>query len=520
MPTVTAPDAATAHRAAWLRSAVLGFLAWVIGLIALPLDRAPALLLLGALVIVPLGLALLDDLGEILRRSRLQPFLPWVQLLCAGVLLASFPLYPGWRAGLLALPWLGFTGLVALLGLFRLVTHGYRTAAGIATSAALMFLAVGGGWTLASRWGIEPMGFREPIVLLTGVHFHYAGFALPILTGLAAGTLRHVGARLAVASVVIGVPFVAVGITAGRSEPVVELSAAWFMGTACLLVVWLQGEMAVRATSWPERLLFALSGLALLAGMTLAAVYALSTFRDAYWLTIPQMIPWHGTLNALGFALPGLLAWHLRRLRGTELQVVLSSLGGQPQLDEWEKRPPWPGIEDGPVEGDRRDVYEREVGVEAPGAPEPDGLHRRGAAAILRFDIFPPRLVRSVLRREPLQVGDTVGICYHQAPGIDLFFAARVVACFDEEAGGIWRTGFTYRTLVGHPEHGEETFSAEKDLATGRVIVALRSWSRPGTVLALTFAPWVRRQQVRASQAAVGHLADMAKPQAATPAIP
>jgi uncharacterized protein (UPF0548 family) len=371
---------------------------------------------------------------------------------------------------------------------------------------------VGGAWTVASRWGLEPMGFREPIVLLTGVHFHYTGFALPILTGLAAASLRRLPAPLAVAGVVLGVPLVAAGITVGRSVPVVELSAAWFLAVTCLLVVGLQAAMAVRTPGWPERGLFTLSGLALLASMSLAAVYALSTFRAAYWLTIPQMIPWHGTLNALGFALPGLLAWNLARLRGTELQIVLPALGGKPDLEAWEKRPLWPGVEDGATKEDRQDAHEREVGVEAPGVPEPNGLHRRAAAAILRYDIFPPRLVRPVVRRAPVQVGDTVGICYHQAPGLDLFFAARVVACFDEEKGSVWRTGFTYRTLVGHPEYGEETFSVEKDMATGRVIVALRAWSRPGTVLALMFAPWVRRQQVRAGRAAPEHLATIAKP--------
>jgi uncharacterized protein (UPF0548 family) len=320
--------------------------------------------------------------------------------------------------------------------------------------------------------------------------------------------------------VVLGVPFVAVGITAGRSEPVVELSAAWFLALTCLLVVGLQWTMAARAASWPERLLFALSGLAILAGMSLAAIYALSTFRSAYWLTIPQMIPWHGTINAFGFALSGLLAWHVARLRGTELQVVVSALGMSPRLDMWEKRPFWPGVENGPGPGDRQDAYEREAGTEAPGAPEPDGAHCRAAAAILRYDIFPPGLVRPVLRRTPVRVGDTVGICYRLAPGIGLFFAARVTGCFDEEKGGVWRTGFTYRTLIGHPEYGEETFSVEKEMATGRVIVALRSWSRPGTVLALLLPPWVRRQQVRASGAALAHLADIAKPKAATPAAP
>jgi uncharacterized protein (UPF0548 family) len=503
--------AALTHRAAWLRSAILGLIAWLIGLFVAASDRAPALLLFGALVVVPLGLALLDDPGAWSQRIRPLGALPWVHLLCAVLLLPSFALYPGDRAGLLAAPWLAFTGIVALLGVARLVAHGYRSAEGIAPSAAMIFLAVGGGWTLASRWGMEPMGFREPIVLLTGAHFHFAGFALPILTGLAAGKLRHPIGRIAVGGVILGVPFVAVGITAGRSVPLVELSAAWFLAATCLLVVGLQWALAVRAAGWPERLLFGVSGLALLAGMSLAGVYALSTFRAAYWLTIPQMIPWHGTLNALGFALPGLLAWHLARLRGSELQVVVPALGETSHLDGWEKRPLWPGVEDGPGPRDRRDAYEREIGVEPPGPPELAGVHRRAAAAILRYDIFPPRLVRPVLRRAPVQVGDTVGIAYRAAPGVELLFAARVVACFDEERGGVWRTGFTYRTLVGHPEYGEETFSVEKDLATGRVIVALRSWSRPGTVLAMLLPPWVRRQQVRASAAAVAHLAEVAR---------
>ena len=329
---------AIAYRAAWLRSVILGFLAWIIGLFAIQPDWCATLLLFGALVVVPLGLALIDDLS---RWGIALACSPSCRGSISSALSRCSPLSrstPASAPGHLALPWLGFTTLVALLGFIRLVRDGYRTAAGIATSAAMIFLAIGGGWTLASRWGMEPMGFREPIVLLTGAHFHFAGFALPILTGLAAGTLRNTRARLAVAGVVVGVPFVAVGITVGKSIPVVELSAAWFLAITCLLVVGLQWELAVRTTGWPECLLFALSGLALLAGMSLAAVYALSTFQGAYWLTIPQMIPWHGTLNALGFALPGLLAWHIARMRGTELQMVLSVLGEVPCLDEWEKR--------------------------------------------------------------------------------------------------------------------------------------------------------------------------------------
>ncbi|HVR73446.1 MAG TPA: DUF1990 family protein [Planctomycetota bacterium] len=141
----------------------------------------------------------------------------------------------------------------------------------------------------------------------------------------------------------------------------------------------------------------------------------------------------------------------------------------------------------------------------------PRGAHRRVAERILAYEVFPPRWITGVLRRRPVEVGDTVGIRFHFAPGIDLFFAARVVSVLDGEAGGTWSTGFTYRTLVGHPELGEETFSVEKDLASGRVSAALRSWSRPGTLLAKAFAPLVRVFQVRASRAALDHLSTLAR---------
>ncbi len=193
------------------------------------------------------------------------------------------------------------------------------------------------------------------------------------------------------------------------------------------------------------------------------------------------------------------------------MQLIWTALKQVPRLADWEGRPFWPGTDRGPGPRDRRDAYEREVAVEAPGPPEPSGPHRRVAAAIFAYRIFPPRLVAGVLRREPLGAGDTVGIRFHLAPGLDLFFAARVIACLDGLEGGTWKTGFTYRTLLGHPELGEETFSVEKQVATGKISVALRSWSRPGTLLAMISSPLVRAFQVRASRAAVEELAAVAR---------
>jgi hypothetical protein len=50
-------------------------------------------------------------------------------------------------------------------------------------------------------------------------------------------------------------------------------------------------------------------GLALAAGVGLAAAYALGMYLRTYWLSVEAMVRWHGRLNAFGFALPGLLAW-------------------------------------------------------------------------------------------------------------------------------------------------------------------------------------------------------------------
>jgi len=182
-------------------------------------------------------------------------------------------------------------------------------------------------------------------------------------------------------------------------------------------------------------------------------------------------------------------------------------------LERWSARALSPGLAAGPGPRDARDVYELEIAREPAGDALADGPFRRAARAILRYDIFEPSTLTGCLERTPLRVGDTVGARYHLAPGLDLFFASRVSAVFDELVAerSLRRAGFTYRTLEGHPELGEETFSVEKDTRSGAVVVALRAWSRPG--LWITRAGWFlgRRLQVAASRGALRHLARAAE---------
>ena len=51
----------------------------------------------------------------------------------------------------------------------------------LARLASPVYLTVGATWLVASRLGLEPVGIGEPIVELTAVHFHYAGFAAALL---------------------------------------------------------------------------------------------------------------------------------------------------------------------------------------------------------------------------------------------------------------------------------------------------------------------------------------------------
>lgn len=190
------------------------------------------------------------------------------------------------------------------------------------------------------------------------------------------------------------------------------------------------------------------------------------------------------------------------------MQWIIPHLTAGPRLERWDDRPFSPGVERGPGPCDHRDRHERAVVWEEPGPP--GAIARRLATAILAFDVFPPAMVTPIVRRGPVQVGDVVGVCYHFVPGLDLFFASRVIERFDEMPNGLWRCGFVYRTLAGHPECGEEEFCVEKDTTTGRVLVALRSWSRPGLWFVRVGKALLRPLQLAAGRSALDHLEALA----------
>ncbi|MEX2560930.1 MAG: YndJ family protein [Pirellulales bacterium] len=293
-----------------------GGVAWLATLLLLrpsPLETAWAhlLLMLAAFVYLPIGLRLVP-VGESGRADVFLRSATLLQLPAALLLGCAYLLPQGLAAAALTLPWLAVTGLAALAGTSRVARRGPLPPGELGIDAGLVYVVVGGAWSVLDRGGFRPLGFEALIVMLTSVHFHYAGFVLPLLTGLAIREQHGRVARAAGLGVIAGVPLVAVGITATQIGlgPLLECLAAWLTAVAAILAAWLHLRLALEGRRPAViRGLWVLSALSLAASMTLAALYGSRFYLPLTWLDIPLMRALHGTANALGFAGGGLAAW-------------------------------------------------------------------------------------------------------------------------------------------------------------------------------------------------------------------
>jgi hypothetical protein len=287
---------------------VLGPLTWALFVAIVRPDPfqvewSHALLVLAPLVLVPVALPLAGFR------------MPWLGL--ATLPFAAAYLSPqGPVAVALALPWLVVTLGLALRGLALAWQRRRGPLADLCLAAGLVYLPVGAGWAALDRAGLRPLDFEPVIVLLTALHFHYAGFLLPLFTALLAREAPSRTARGAAVGVVAAVPLTALGITATQlgCGPALETAAAVFMASSAALVGGLHLGLSLRPAEPPAaRALWALTGLTLLATMVLAGAYGLRNVLAVAWLDIPWMRTLHGTANALGFGLAGCLGWAAAR---------------------------------------------------------------------------------------------------------------------------------------------------------------------------------------------------------------
>lgn len=182
----------------------------------------------------------------------------------------------------------------------------------------MMFLVVGGMWTSFYRFGSWPGGFPPVIAKLTAVHFHYAGFALPVIAAMVSQSRRGKLSALLVPTIAVATLLLAVGIT---FAPLVELAAALILVVAGVWLAVLQMGIAFGTRRPATFVTLAASGVAMLSGMAMVSIYAIGEFlaprlglgeySGGGWIDIPTMIRFHGLTMAIGFALLGLAGWHL-----------------------------------------------------------------------------------------------------------------------------------------------------------------------------------------------------------------
>jgi hypothetical protein len=311
-------DTEVSPSARWTRrSAALGFLLWLPVAIYF-ITRDPfigllrAILCLGILVIVPLGLTHLCRAGANGRAPVLLRLAAWLQPLAAVSAVVALAQPFGLLAGALAVPWLGVTGLIGLAGLLRAWRGQFAAIEERAIDFASMYLPVGGAWLVLWTSGRVVLGFEGAIVILTAIHFHYAGFAAPLVAGLAGRVLYADDKRawrlyrVATPLVVAGPPMIAIGIT---TSPIVEFVFAVALAAGMLL---LGGLLAFVVGPRSKRrlvsALLALAAASLVATMALACLYAAGEWTNRTLIQIDTMAKTHGIANSLGFALPALLA--------------------------------------------------------------------------------------------------------------------------------------------------------------------------------------------------------------------
>jgi len=299
------------------RTAAVGLIIWLLILLKTTADSASTELihkiaLFGVLVVVPLGLSLVAPSDRNLS-FWLYNVAVALQPIAAGLTVVSFLLDKGTTAAALACGWLIVNVVIALYGVTRLISRGgpYPLAE-LSVDAGLMYLPVASVWLVIYRLGIQPFGYGEMIILLTVVHFHFAGFAAPIIAGMSGRVLalsdypRRMYA-FAIFGIIAAMPLVAAGIT---FTPLVGLIGTLLLSVALVLLAVLTIGWVRPLVEQPgKRILLVCGALSSCVAMVLASLYAYSLATHTLILTIPTMAMTHGILNAFGFVVCSLIAW-------------------------------------------------------------------------------------------------------------------------------------------------------------------------------------------------------------------
>jgi hypothetical protein len=295
-----------------LSPAAAGLVIWLVGLMALPAPLPARLLVAAPLVVVP---AIWNIAPWRWRSSVDRSGLPdaLVLWLAALPVVAAFAAPPGALALALSLPWLLVTAFAAAVILVRelrdrLIILRERRVPEIAAEVGLGFLALGAVFLSMDRLGFQPLGFSPEIVLLTAIHFHFAGFGLLAL----AATLAAQGSRVAAfgsLGLVAGMPLTAAAFVLESS--ILNVLGGAVVGCSGLLVALGLTSRATAEGGWLAGAYWLISGM-LTVGMILGVGWAITSATGTEFLDLDVMVRTHGVLNAAS-----VIAWAMVAGRST-----------------------------------------------------------------------------------------------------------------------------------------------------------------------------------------------------------
>jgi hypothetical protein len=276
------------------------------------------LILFGIGILTPLSFRLTIPAEDDETHHKLARIILLTQPIIPVLSVVSLLLPIGELAGLLALSWFGQTGLMALFGFMRWWKRPSHKLEELCIDVGLLLSNVSGIWFLFYRFSGEFFGFTGVLVPLTVAHFVTIGMGALIIAGMMGRQLRIMGDLTRVyrwiAWITIISPFVvATGIT--HTNLIGTASLIEVVGVVLLAIsfVALAGYYLIKIRTSIKQplanLFLTLSVITLFLTMALALGYSLGRFTTLFYFSIPDMVQWHGWLNALGFAGLGIIGW-------------------------------------------------------------------------------------------------------------------------------------------------------------------------------------------------------------------
>lgn len=203
----------------------------------------------------------------------------------------------------LAALYLIFTISVAAYGFTRFINRGFIKLEEFAIDMGLFYLMIGGAWFFAHIADIET-GFSPIIRWLTGIHFHYASFLLPIFTGFLGRIYKTQFYRITCNILLISPIIVALGISFSNW---LELLSVIFYIFGIYSLIYLSFKAPIHEAKWLIRISFSALGITIL----FSFAYALGNVWGLFTISIDFMLKFHGILNCGLFALFGVIGWSI-----------------------------------------------------------------------------------------------------------------------------------------------------------------------------------------------------------------